>query len=237
MEFKKGSSAVVIAAHPDDEVLGAGATIAKMAHEQMNVYVIFTATGISSRYTDFNLYKEKIEKEILALQQQAQNAADILGVKELFYLDFPDNRLDTVSRMDITHKIKSYLDKIRPKILFTHHPGDYNWDHSIVHDATLMAARATPDEYFPDYIYTYEVLSATERSAQEPHTVFCPTTYIDIDSTIEKKKKAIVAYKSELREYPHPRSPEAVEMLALKRGNEIGIAFAEAFHLVREIKH
>ena len=237
MELKKGSSAVVVAAHPDDEVLGVGGTIAKMAREQMNVYVVFTATGISSRYTDFNLYKEKIEKEILALQKQAKESAEILGVKDIFYLDFPDNRLDTVSRMDITHKIKSYLDKIRPKIMFTHHPGDYNWDHSIVYDASLMAARANPGDYFPDYIYTYEVLSSTERAAQEPHTVFCPTTYVNIDSTIEKKKKAITAYKSELREYPHPRSPEAVEMLALKRGNEVGIAFAEAFHLIREIKN
>ncbi|MCD6459271.1 PIG-L family deacetylase [bacterium] len=236
MDFKKGLSAVVIAAHPDDEVLGTGAVIAKMADKLMDVYVIFIATGISSRYSDFNLNKDKIEDEILILREQSKQAAQLLGVKETFLLNFPDNKLDTVSRMDITRKIKSYLDKIKPNILFIHHPGDYNWDHKIAYDASMMAARANPGDYFPDYIYSYEVLSSTERAAQEPHTVFCPTAYVNIDSTIEKKKKAIEIYKSELRAYPHPRSPEAVEMLALKRGNEVGIAFAEAFHLIREIK-
>ena len=227
---------LVIAAHPDDEVLGVGATMAKRAQAGDQVYVVFVATGISARYESPADHQDEINAAITELKGHAKKSADILGVQKIFYLDFPDNRMDTVSRMDVAHAIKKVIQEVQPDVVYTHHDGDYNWDHGIVYDATLMAARANSGDIYPKEIYTYEVLSSTERNFQNGHTVFCPTVFEDVKQTIALKKQAMQCYVSELETYPHPRSPEGIEILAQKRGLEVGLEYAESFALVRSIK-
>jgi LmbE family N-acetylglucosaminyl deacetylase len=233
--MKAKENILIIAAHPDDEVLGLGGTILKKVKKGYKIFVVFLATGIAARYKDPKKEKGKIEREIKKLKKECQKSAAILKIKEMFFLDFPDNRLDTIPKMDITFKLKEILEIIKPQIVYTHHFGDYNWDHQIAFDITLMACRPNVGDHFPKKIYSYEVLSSTERSFQNKVNVFAPNVFEDIKDVIKFKKKAMQCYKSELRKYPHPRSPEAIENLAKKRGNEVGLEFAEAFELIREI--
>lgn len=235
MELEKGKRALVVAAHPDDEVLGAGGTMLKMAHGGMEVFVVYVATGVAARYDRADECAEEIAQKVQELKEDAHSATSLLQVRETFFLDLPDNRLDTVSRMDVARRLQKLSFEIKPEVVLTHHHGDYNWDHGIVHDASLMAFRADSGAFFPRIIAAYEVPSATERSFQSPASVFCPTIFVDIAATIEKKKAALTHYKSEARDYPHPRSPQAVENLAAKRGNEVGLEFAEAFQLIRAV--
>lgn len=226
---------LVISAHPDDEVLGVGGTIAKKAIEGHDIFVVILATGIAARYSNPNSQKAKIKQEIDNLRKEAEKSASVLGVKKIFFLDFPDNRLDTIPKMDITFKLKEIIEIIKPQIVYIHHFGDYNWDHQIAFETSLMACRPNVGDYFPNQIYSYEVVSSTERSFQNNLNVFTPNVFENIETTIESKKKALQCYKTELREYPHPRSPEAIEYLARKRGGEVAFEFAEAFQLIRKI--
>ena len=224
---------LVIAAHPDDEVLGAGGTIARRVREGHQVHVAYLATGITGR--DENQDEEDARAEINALYDDARRAGGILGVSAQHFLGFPDNRLDTVPRMDIAHALKKIVNEIRPGTVFTHHHGDYNWDHRIAFEAAMMACRACPGETFPSTILSYEVPSSTERAFQSPAFSFCPTTYVDISESLEQKIAALEAYAGELGEYPHPRSGKALTHLAAKRGNEVALQYAEAFCLIRHI--
>ncbi|MCB1194752.1 PIG-L family deacetylase [bacterium] len=235
MNFTNCQTALVIAAHPDDEVLGAGGTMARMAQNGTAVYVVFAASGITARYADPNSHRDETEPALAQLKRDARAAADALGVKDIFFLGLPDNRLDTVSRMDISHLLAERISALKPDTVFTHHSGDYNWDHTIVYDATMMAARANPGDFFPKYIFTYEVLSSTERQAQTPQFMFCPNTFVDISQFVSAKKKALECYTGELRAYPHPRSALGIEYLARKRGVSACMEYAEAFCLIRNI--
>ncbi len=235
MKLEKGKRALVVAAHPDDEVLGAGGTMLKMAHGGMEVFVVYVATGVSARHQHADEHAENITQKIQELKEDARAATSLLQVRRAFFLDLPDNRLDTVSRMDIAHKLHKLSLEVKPDVVFTHHHGDYNWDHGIVHDASLMAFRADPDAFFPKIILAYEVPSATERAFQHPASAFCPTVFVNIKDTLEGKKAALARYRSEIRDYPHPRSHQAVEHQAARRGNEVGLEFAEAFQLIRAV--
>lgn len=235
MRIEKNRIALVVAAHPDDEVLGCGATMARMADAGMAVYVVYVATGITSRYEDRDSAKKRMDRELAQLQDHAGQACEILGVKESWFLNFPDNRLDAVSRMDIVWELKKVARNVKPDMVFTHHHGDYNWDHTAVYDAVLMAFRANSGESFPDGIYTFEVLSATERASQSPPFIFTPNIWVDTGDYITRKIDALKCYQSELGEYPHPRSEKAVRILSHKRGIDVGLDHAEAFHCVRQI--
>ncbi len=229
-------SVLIVAAHPDDEVLGVGGTIAKLSAAGESVSVVFGATGISARYKSPKQHSNDIEQKVGELKQDARRAADVLGIEKLYFLDFPDNRLDTVAKMDLTHSLRGVVNETLPTTVFTHHPGDYNWDHHAMFEATLMACRRSLGEHSPQRLLSYEVLSSTERSAQDASHSFFPNTYEDISKTIELKKKALEEYRSELCSYPHPRSSKGVENLAATRGNEISTHFAEAFQLIREVR-
>ena len=227
---------LVIAAHPDDEVLGAGGTIAKRAKEGWHVAVVFCATGVMGRYSAKELNKPSVVREIARLNADSQKAAKILGVRQTYSLGFPDNRLDMVSRMDVAHALRKIVEKEKPEVVLTHHAGDYNWDHTIVFESALMACRPNHGDFYPKEIYSFEVLSSTERAFQYGQNIFAPTHFVSIERTVTLKKKALAAYRTEARPYPHPRSGEAVETLAKKRGNEVGLRYAEAFQLIRRIE-
>lgn len=227
---------LVIAAHPDDEVLGAGGTIAKRAKEGWSVSVVFCATGVEGRLEKKQAVADAaLRRAIESLNAESAKAAKMLGVKTVHRLNFPDNRLDSVPKMDIAFALRKIVEREKPSVVFTHHHGDYNWDHAIVFEAAMMACRPNAGDFFPAEIYSFEVLSSTERAFQNPQSVFAPDYFVSIEETIAAKKAALMAYRSEVHPYPHPRSPEAVENLARKRGNEVGLYFAEAFRLVRRI--
>ena len=221
---------LIIAAHPDDEVLGCGGTIAKLSSNS-DVYTLILGEGITSRDIPDELKKEEVER----LRRDAESANEILGVKNVFFENFPDNKFDAISLLDIIKRIETYIQKIKPEVIYTHHYGDLNIDHQIVHRAVLTVIRPVGNNSVKK-ILAFEVLSSTEWNYQNQTNIFTPNTYIDISETMNKKLEAMKCYKSEICDYPHPRSLEGIEILARKRGLEVGLVFAEAFCLVREIE-
>lgn len=225
---------LVIAAHPDDEILGVAGTAAKLAlSNRVTVKVVYVASGITARYSQDQHQLAEVKNALDTLKEEARTALALIGCQSFIFLDYPDNALDTVSRMEISRRLKEIVTDFQPDTVFTHHHGDYNWDHGVVFDATLMACRPSPGEAYPRYLLSYEILSSTERAFQTASTVFLPTVYWDISETIDLKKKAMQAYRTEYRPYPHPRSVEGIEALAKKRGLEVGLEWAEAFQLIR----
>lgn len=225
----KADVILVVAAHPDDEVLGVGGTLARLARCGAKTHVVYLATGVTGRHEAVPQAGAAID----ALTGDARRAGALLGVSSQTFLGLPDNRLDTVPRMDIVRELNTLLDRLRPDIVFTHHHGDYNWDHRAAHEATVMACRTCPGEIHPATLLTYEVPSSTERSIQHAGTVFLPTVYVDITADLNVKLASLAAYGTEIKQPPHPRSVQALETWAQKRGNEVGLSHAEAFSLAR----
>jgi LmbE family N-acetylglucosaminyl deacetylase len=221
---------LVVASHPDDEVLGCGGTVAKLSKHDA-VYTLLLGRGIASRDI---LESEKI-KRLKKIKNESKRANKILGAKKIFFEDFPDNRFDTVPLLSIIKSIEKVMQETKPDVIFTHHHGDLNIDHQITNKAVLTAARPVGD-YSVKKILAFEVLSSTEWHAKNRREIFSPNTYVDISKTIGKKLSAMRCYKSEIRPYPHPRSLEGIKILAKKRGLEVGLRYAEAFYLARLIE-
>lgn len=222
---------LVIVAHPDDEALGCGGTVAKHAQSGDEVYCLILGEGIVAREGSV----ASIEKGKEALKQDALRAAKILGIKELIFKDFPDQRLDTIPLLDVIKSIEEVKQRIKPDIIYTHHQGDLNIDHQITFKAGLTACRPMKDESVKE-IYSFEIPSSTEWNSPEVQNYFMPNVFVDISDTFKKKLEAIEAYQSETREYPHPRSPRALEIIARHWGVTVGKELAEAFRLVRWLK-
>ncbi len=225
-------NSLIIAAHPDDEVLGCGGTIARLTNEMNNVYVAILGEGVTSRYNQ----REQADVNVLeTLQNNSKRVSELLGVKELFLFDLTDNRFDTIPLLDIVKIIEALIDKVKPSTIFTHHSGDLNIDHSIIHRATLTAARPIAGQCVKK-VYAYEVPSSTEWAFGQFTTGFQATVFVDISATLEKKIEAMEIYESEARSFPHPRSPESLRALAMRWGATAGLKAAEAFELIREIR-
>lgn len=225
---------MVIAAHPDDEVLGCGATIARLKAKKWNCEAIILTDGVAGRHPSGQ--SDAIHAEQAQLQKESQLAADAIGYSKVYRLGLPDNGLDLVGLNEISLRLKSVVHSFRPDRVFLHHPGDYNWDHRVAFEASMMALRPNAGDFFPREILTFETLSSTERSWQSPQYAFHPNTFVDVGSSIDRKKLALSYYETEYRAYPHPRSIEGVEYLARKRGLEVGLEYAEAFCLIRKIE-
>ncbi len=221
---------LVVAAHPDDEVLGCGGTVARLANDGCEVYTLILGTGISARYDQAD--SQNIKSEIEKLKKWAHAANEIIGVKEVFFHNFADNRFDTVALLDLVKVIEQVKDSIKPDIVFTHCAGDLNIDHQITYKAVLTATRPLPEETVRE-IYSFEVLSCTEWNYP---LSFSPNVFFDISGVIEAKTKAMSQYKSELREFPHPRSLEGAKSNAKVWGMKAGLKYAEAFECVRWIR-
>jgi N-acetylglucosamine malate deacetylase 1 len=194
-------SALIVVAHPDDEVLGCGGTIAKLANEGTLVHVVFLADGISSRENGTTLQFDQLKARRVA----AKTACDILGVRSVSFGDFPDNRMDTVAMLDITQNIERHISANSPKTVITHHSGDVNVDHRRTLEAVITACR--PQVGHPvKSILSFEVPSSTEWQFPGFAPAFQPNWFVDISSTIDRKMEALNAYAVELRSWPHPRS-------------------------------
>jgi N-acetylglucosamine malate deacetylase 1 len=216
---------LVIVAHPDDEVLGCGGTIARHSNNGDKVHVICMTNGVSSRNSS--------TKEIQNRQNAAQNAANILGVLSIKFLDFPDNKMDSVPLLDIVQKIESATKDMNTRVIYTHHIGDLNVDHQITHKAVMTAFRPTPLSSVKE-IYTFEIMSSTDWNFSAKNT-FKPNYFIEISNYIDLKLSALNAYNMELRNTPHSRSISNIESLAKFRGNTVGVDMAEAFMVLRKL--
>ena len=226
---------LVIAAHPDDEILGCAGTVILRVTQGWKAHLLILTRGVEGREYQGEDADNVVLKQI-AISEQTALAAKIVGFSSVHNLGLPDNRLDTISKNDIYLNIKKIVRTLNPSLILTHHPGDYNWDHTLCFEAVIMATRANYPEVFPTEILSFEVLSSTERAWQSPDRAFHPSVYINVKHTIERKKQAMLCYSDECHAYPHPRSPEGIEYLARKRGLEVGLEYAEAFHLIRKIE-
>jgi len=223
-------SILVIAAHPDDEVLGCGGAIAKLADEGSFVHVAFFADGVFSRAGE----KNALQKELTIRHDAAQKACEILGVKSVSFGKFPDNQMDTIPLLDITRVVESLIAEHKPEIIFTHHIGDVNVDHRRLHEAVVTACRPQLGHSVKTLLF-FEVPSSTEWQLSGSAPAFTPNWFVDISPTLERKMAALEVYSSELRAWPHPRSQKGVEHLSHWRGATIGVDAAEAFILGRQL--
>ena len=226
-----GKKILVVAAHPDDEILGCGGTMAIHSIKADEVYVLILGEGITSR--DVKRDRKKRDKEIEELRRDIEAANKIEGTKRTFLYDFPDNRFDSVPLLDIIKVIEKVKNEVVPDIVYTHHHGDLNIDHRLTFQAVMTACRPLKGESVKE-IYSFEVPSSTEWSPDNSK-YFMPNYFVNIKDTIGKKTLAMKAYKSEMREFPHPRSAKAIENMAKTRGVNVGFEYAEAFMVVRII--
>lgn len=218
---------LIIAAHPDDEVLGCGGTIARHVKEGESVHVLFLGDGVGSRGNSDT-------KLITARKESAVKACEVLGAAIVGFEKFPDNMFDTVSMLDIVRVVESAKKEISPQIIYTHHGGDLNIDHRITCQAVLTAFRPQPGEEFSE-IRAFETNSSTEWSASAIMPPFIPDTFVDISQYLDKLLNAYSCYADEMRDEPHARSLEALKIAALRRGREAGFWAAEAFMTLRRI--
>jgi LmbE family N-acetylglucosaminyl deacetylase len=223
---------LVVAAHPDDEVLGCGGTLARMASRGHPVHVLLLADGETSRATGA---QPRGGRNRLAKRRKAAEAAgEILGLSSLQLLDLPDNRLDSLALLDVVQQVEAVVQRYRPAIVLTHHAGDVNIDHRVAHDAVIAACRPQPGHSVRTLLF-FEVPSSTEWRPPSSAPPFDPNWFVDISATLRKKLQALEAYEAEMRPFPHPRSVEAVKALAKWRGASMGMVAAEAFVLGRRL--
>jgi LmbE family N-acetylglucosaminyl deacetylase len=219
------SRVLVVAPHPDDEVLGCGGAIARHSAQGDAVQVLVMTRGAP------DIYPLDDEDEV---RQEAQAAHAILGVVDTHFLDFPAPKLDTIPGYKLADAIANMIRKYQPHTVYLPHRGDIHLDHQKVYQATLVAAR--PINHCPvRQLLCYETLSETEWAPPWSDTAFVPNVFVDITDYLDLKLKAMHCYQSELQPTPHPRSLQAIETLAKQRGSTVSLAAAEAFMLVRQI--
>jgi len=223
---------VVVAAHPDDEVLGCGGTLARFADEGRPVHVLILADGEWARplIGDAAAGPDRIQARVSA----AERACAILGCASVEVLSLPDNRLDSVDLLDIVRRVEAVITRCAPATVLTHHSGDVNIDHRVAHDAVIAACRPHGARPVEELLF-FETPSSTEWRPPSSAEQFAPNWFVDVSGTWAKKLAALDAYRTEMRDFPHPRSVRAVEALGQWRGAMAGLESAEAFVLGRKI--
>jgi LmbE family N-acetylglucosaminyl deacetylase len=223
---------LAVAAHPDDEILGCGGILARHADAGDDVHVLIVAEGATSR--DDRRDAAGRCDEMAGLRQAARAAAGVLGAHPPVFLGLPDNRLDQLALLDVVKAIEAVVAPLAPAVVYTHHGGDLNIDHRIVHQATLTACRPLPGSSV-EAIFAFETLSSTEWASPASGDAFRPTRFVDISGQLERKLKALRCYAGEMRAFPHARSEDAIEALARVRGSSAGIEAAEALAVIRQV--
>ncbi|PFP28948.1 PIG-L domain-containing protein [Bacillus sp. AFS073361] len=211
---------LVIAAHPDDEILGSGGTIKKLINHGYKVITVIAAKG-----------RKEEEHHIPEFMLKANKH---LGVDEVLFLEFPNLLLETIPLVEINKSIENLMDKYTPDMIFTHHYGDTNRDHQILFQAVLTAARPLPGKD-PVEILCFETVSSSEWSQHTNDKEFKPNYFVDITDTIEDKIRSLQYYDVEMRPFPHPRSYDGVRYLARIRGMTVGVEYGEAFEIIRRV--
>jgi len=219
---------LIIAAHPDDEILGCGGLISKYQSRGVIFKVVFIGEGSTCRFED-----PTCEKGLLAIKQRnssAIKALNVLKIKDIEFNNLPCGRLDQTPIISINKIIEKSIKSFMPDTVLTHSPSDANNDHKIVFNATIMATRPGAKNHV-NTVMSYEVLSSSEWAYVE---TFTPSYFEELtEKDVELKYQALSHYESEIKNYPHPRSSDGVKALAMMRGMQSGFKFAEAFHLIR----
>lgn len=222
---------LIVAAHPDDEVLGCGATIARLADAGEVVRVAILSDGESSRWDSPGAVPDGV---VSRRRDAARKAGEMLGAQSIDFFDFPDNRFDSVPLLELTKTVETIVREFEPDTVFTHHSGDMNIDHRRTAEAVMTATRPVPNASV-ERVYAFEVLSSSHVASGHFGPPFLPNMFVDVSQWMDRKLAAMSCYGDEVHPYPHPRSLESIRMLASVRGTICGLAAAEAFVLVREI--
>lgn len=234
LESLKNKRILVVVAHPDDELLGLGASMHKLISKyNCSIRTIILGEGITSRSDkrDPELWENELKKH----RQNIEDARAAIGYESVGVYDFPDNRFDSVDLLDIIKVIEAEKQQFQPEVIFTHHGGDVNIDHQRTFEAVITAIRPMQHEKVHTII-AFETPSGTEwRAASDPKH-FIPNLFFEVSKEdVEAKIKGMESYEFEKRVFPHPRSPEALRILAQQRGVIVGKDYAEAFMLIRSI--
>ena len=216
---------LVVAPHPDDEVLGAGGTMARLAAEGDEVHVVIVTKGFPPHFEETFIEQGR---------REAAAAHELLGVSRTHFLDLPAAALDTTPHREVNARLGQVLREVRPELVFLPFGGDIHLDHQLVFLSGLVATRPHRD-WHPRAVYAYETLSETNWNAPYVSAPFVPTTYFDISAHLDTKLDAMRAFASQIREFPHERSADALRALATLRGSTVGVRAAEAFVLVRQV--
>jgi len=227
MQWTINDKILAVVAHPDDETLGAGGTLAKFSQSGVSVFAMCMTDGVSARFT-------VKEVDRVTRKKAALGASQVLGFEWLFFGNLPDNELDQVSLLKIIKTVEEIKSKIKPTIVITHSPSDLNVDHRVVSHAVLTAFRPVPGEVLSEIIFM-EVPSATDYGHPDMFGNFKPNYYIDIELEWSKKIQALEVYKDEIYDSPHSRSISGIDALSILRGHQVGINRAEAFQIIRKI--
>lgn len=216
---------LIVAAHPDDEVLGCFGTVAKYIQDGYEAYTLILGEGKTSR-------DGASKEEITLLHKEIQKANKAIGIKKVYIESLPDNRFDSVPLLDIIKIINKVKEEVQPEIIFTHFANDLNIDHQLTCQAVLTATRPMEGECVKE-IYAFEILSSTEWNYP---LSFSPDTFVNVKETLQLKQEAMNYYQSELRSYPHPRSLKGIQINAHYRGMSVGLEAVEAFKTLRVLK-
>lgn len=219
---------LVVAAHPDDEVLGCGGTIIKHIKNGDLVEIILMSDGVGSRAENSVANLQDREER----HKMAERASALMGVHKLSLFDFPDNMMDAVPLLDIVRKLEPYIRTLQPSIIYTHYKGDLNIDHQITYRSVMTACRPLSNSTISK-IYSFEVLSSTEWTLE---STFAPTHFVDIHEELPLKMEVLEIYGKEMRCFPNSRSTQAVELLAKLRGASMGLPASEAFTVERSLE-
>ncbi len=223
---------LIIAAHPDDEILGCGGTILKNVKLRNRVNVLYISDGVGGRYE--NKSNKKRISDIINRKNMAIKASKLAKFKIVDFLGLENLELNKYKHNYINNKIFDVLKSIKPDTIYTNHPGDNNIDHRITFESTFTACR--PNNYFKiKEFYTFEILSSTDW-ASPSNIQFLPKKFVDITSFYKKKRTLLNFYKKELREHPHPRSIKNIDALETYRGGICGVKKAEAFDIIKIIE-
>jgi LmbE family N-acetylglucosaminyl deacetylase len=231
----KNKRIMLVVAHPDDELLGLGASMHKLIKQfGCKIKVVILGEGITSRSDARDVKKWK--KELATHKQNIKNAAKAIGYHEVKTYDFADNRFDSVALLDLVKVIEKEKNDFKPEIIFTHHGGDTNVDHRQTFDAVITATRPMSHEVVKTII-AFETPSSTEWQAFNHPNYFKPNLFLEVSKKdVDAKIKGMESYEFEKRKYPHPRSPKALEIQCQRNGVIVGKEYAEAFMLIRSIQ-
>lgn len=217
---------LVVAAHPDDEILGVGGTVRKHVLAGDEVSLLIACEGVSMRYEDEH------HQRVVA---QAREAGEILGASEVLFGELPDQRLDTLPRVEVIARVEEVVRRVVPGIVYTHFAGDVNHDHGVLFEAVQVATRPYSAPFVRE-VLAFETPSSTEWGAPAVQGAFVPQVFVDVSHTLEDKIRAFCRYEREVRPAPHPRSPESLRARARTWGSVIGVDAAEVFSVIRCIR-